>query len=119
MMRQAGWLAGLVLAGCADNNLLACTEEARPGLSVTVRDSVTGGVVTQNVRVVARDGAHADTATWSVPGSGVHSLAYERAGIYEVTVEHPSYLVWRRSGVEVIADQCHVQTVSLVARLQP
>jgi hypothetical protein len=118
VVKRAGWLASLVVVGCADSDLVACTEEARPGLVVTVRDSVVGAAVYQNVRVVARNGVYADTATESLLQSGIYSLAYERAGTYTVSVEHPSYAVWQRSGVTVTADQCHVETVALLARLQ-
>jgi hypothetical protein len=114
-----GWPAVLCLVGaCAENPPLACTEEARPGLSVTVRDSVTSATVTDGVEVVAVEGAFADTARGSLLGSGVYSLVYERAGSYEVTVTHPAYKTWRQSAVRVTADECHVRTVSLLARLQ-
>ena len=114
------WLGlGLLTGACAENPPLACTEEARPGLTVTVRDSVTAAAVANGVEVIARDGAYADTARASLLGSGVYSLVYERPGTYEVTVSHPSYRAWVRTGIKVTADACHVQTVSLLARLQP
>jgi hypothetical protein len=114
------WLLMLTGVGaCADSPPLACTEEARPGLSVTVRDSLTGAAVANGVEVVALDGAFADTARASLLGSGVYSLVYERAGTYDVTVSHPAYKTWHQSTVRVTADECHVRTVSLLARLQP
>jgi hypothetical protein len=113
------WLAGVVgLGACAESAPVACTEEARPGLSVTVRDSLTGVAVAAGVEVVATEGEYADTARASLLGSGVYSLVYERAGTYHVTVSHPSYRLWERTSVKVTADQCHVQTVSVLARLQ-
>jgi fructose-1,6-bisphosphatase/inositol monophosphatase family enzyme len=107
------------LGACAENPPLACTEEARPGLSVTVRDSVTGAAVASGVEIVAHEGEYADTARASLLGSGVYALAYERAGVYDVTVSHPAYRAWARAAVRVTADECHVQTVSLLARLAP
>ena len=116
---KCGWPTVLCLVGaCAENPPLACTEEARPGLSVTVRDSVTSGTLADGVEVVAAEGAFADTARASLLGSGVYSLVYERAGTYDVTVSHPAYQTWRLSAVVVTADQCHVRTVSVLARLQ-
>lgn len=108
----------LLVAGCADNPIVACTEEARPGLSVTVRDSLTAAAVASDVEVVAVDGAYADTVRASLLGSGVYSLAYERPGTYDVTVTHPDYKTWHQSAVQVAADECHVRTVALLARLQ-
>ncbi|MEO5580406.1 MAG: PEGA domain-containing protein [Gemmatimonadaceae bacterium] len=57
------------------------------------------------------------------PGGGalddvLLSLAYERAGTYTVTVTKPGYREWRRTGVQVGRDECHVITVPLTARLQ-
>ena len=107
-------LGALGLA-CTDPTGIACTAEARPGLSVSVRDMVTGGTVAGG-RVIARDGEYADTASDAFLGL-VYSLAWERAGTYEVTVEHDAYVTWRQVGVQVTKDECHVQSVSLVARL--
>ena len=118
-MRPWGLVVATALGACAQNPPLACTEEARPGLSVTVRDSVTGAAIASGVEIVAREGEYADTARGSLLGSGVYALAYERAGSYDVTVSHPSYQVWTRAAVRVTADECHVQTVSLLARLKP
>jgi hypothetical protein len=112
-------MVAVALGACAENPPVACTEEARPGLSITVRDSVTGVSVANGAEVIAREGAYADTAQGSLLGSGVYSLVYERAGVYDVTVSHPSYQPWARSAVRVTEDECHVQTVSLLARLQP
>lgn len=108
----------VAFAGCAGDGPLACTEEARSGLSVTVRDSVSGAPITEGAEVVATDGTYADTARSSLIASGVYALAVERPGTYQVTVDHPAYRRWLRSGVTVTADECHVQTVSLLARLQ-
>lgn len=111
-------LAALVTA-CGGDEVVVCTAEARSGLAVTVRDSVSGSPVTNGADVVAREGAYADTARASLIASGVYSLAVERAGTYEVTVDHPAYRQWRRTGVTVARDECHVLTVSLLARMQP
>jgi hypothetical protein len=118
-MRPWWPLVAMALGACAENPPLACTEEARPGLSITVRDSVTGAAVASGVEVVAREGEYADTARGSLLGSGVYALVYERAGSYDVTVSHPAYQLWVRAAVRVTADECHVRTVSLLARLIP
>jgi hypothetical protein len=112
--------AGAALAamlGCSDTLFgRGCTDEARPGLLVTVRDSTTGAPAS-DARVVARSGAMADTARF--PLDGTYPLAYENAGTYEVTVEQTGYRAWRRVNVRVTRDECHVKTVSLTALLEP
>jgi hypothetical protein len=97
-----------------------CTHEVRPGLMVEVRDSITGAPVAAGARVIARDGAFADTAfTGSSEGVAGADLAHERAGNYTVTVEQEEFAPWSRSDVYVTADKCHVHTVSLVVLLHP
>ncbi len=105
-------------AGCHDTTGIACTLEARPALSVTVRDLSTDALVTGETRVIAKDGAYADTADAAFLGM-VYSLAYERPGTYEVTVTNPAYDTWNQVGVRVTAGECHVETVSILARLVP
>ena len=101
-----------------------CTGVVMPGLIVAVRDAATGQGVPGQVVVVARDGAYIDSLRApelnaprdpSFPFRG----ADERPGTYEVSVESPGYVPWRREGVRVhMEDECHVKTVNLVARIK-
>ncbi len=111
--------AGLLLAGgcLLDTTPVACTAEARPGLSVTVLDEPTARPLLTGVTVTARDGAHAESVTTSF--GGLYSLAYERPGRYDLTVTHADYRPWTRTGVVVLADDCHVITVGVTASLTP
>ncbi len=113
-------LAGLaaLLAACDLVGPHACTLEARAGILLTVRDSVTGVPVPGPFLAIARDGQYADTARYIYPDSGLAALAYERAGHYDVTVSATGYRLWRRTGVEVEDGGCHVQTARVTARLQ-
>lgn len=110
----AGVVAISGIAGCGIfTGPVACTDEYVPGITVDVRDSQSGAQITDGVRVIARDGAFADTAENS------HlAVAFERAGTYTVTVEKDGYQTWSRSGVRVSRDECHVRTVALTAQLQ-
>jgi hypothetical protein len=117
MWRGAGAAAGLLLlAGCGwtGSTDIVCTDEARPAVEVAVVDSVTGEAVLEPL-VWVRDGAYQDTL--QLFGNTAHG-AYERAGTYEVHVEHDSYAPWVRTGVTVDEDECHVITEQLTARLQ-
>ena len=108
----------LVAAACSrtPEPPVACTMEARPGIAVAVTDSATGQPVTGAVTLVLREGTHVERVEGTTPGGEIFA-AYERAGTYEVTVAAPGYRIWRRTGVRVTADECHVRATRLAARL--
>ena len=116
----------VLVSGCDVLMPKDCTLMVHPGIVVTVRDSVAQTPVRGPVTVIARDGAFADTAVLVNQNSqdpatvdfGPFSLALERPGTYEVTVEAQGYRRWQRAGVRVRRDDCHVRTVSLLALLQ-
>jgi hypothetical protein len=113
-------LAFATAAGACDNPLglfRGCDTYAAAGIVVALRDSASGRPWTDSVRVVATDGAFADTARHIGP-EGNAALAYERPGRYTVTVEAPGTRGWRREGVRVRKDGCHVQSTHLTALLQ-
>lgn len=119
-MRTIGswWLSGVLLTGgCNLPGTTACTADARPAVSVDVRDSVTNAVAGRGARIVARDGAYADTADFT-DYAGPYGLAHERAGTYTVTVEQQDYRPWSRAGLTATRGECHVRTVAITARLQ-
>ncbi len=101
----------------------ACPAIAIPGINVSPVDSVTNAAVPiTDVMVIATDGVYADTVSAAdfAPGSTVPSvgLAYERRGTYTLKVVAAQYRDWVKSGIRVEGDQCHVNTVSVTARLQ-
>ena len=107
----------LALSGCELLGIgTVCTLEERPAITVALVDSITGeAIVPDSLLVVAADGEYADTVRGLVPGG----VAHEREGIYRVTVQASGYAPWIRENVRVTADECHVRTVELVARLHP
>jgi hypothetical protein len=118
-------LVGLAASGCdvTDGNIV-CTGPPVYGLNVTVEDSLTGARAASGARLIARDGAYADTTSHPIdhvnPDSGTLFAAEERPGVYSVTVEKDGFLTWERTGVVVTLDEydCHVVPVHLVARLR-
>ena len=119
--RVAFALAALTTTGC-NPPTLACIALARYGVNVTVVDSVTSMPPVVAVRIVARDGAYADSASMN-PGTvdPTFGLAAERPGMYTVTVDASGYRPWERDGISVTrkSTSCHeLQTVSLTAKLQ-
>ena len=100
-----------------------CTTDVLPGLVISVLDSATREPLGPGTLIVVRDGAYADTARAFLPhGVGGEAqrfaFAFERRGTYDVTVERSGYRTWRRNGVRVSGDECHVRTVELTALLQ-
>jgi len=105
--------------GCNPFTGTVCTTEARAAIVVDVRDSSTDAPAGRGARVIASDGAFADTAHTSADFDGPYGLAHERAGTYTVTVEQEGYRDWSQDGIRVTRDECHVRTVDITARLQP
>lgn len=114
-------VAVLGIAGACKNpfqkHVLCTTSDVFPAITVAARDSVTGGYVGAGTKIIARDGSVMDSVTTTVSSQPV-GLFWERAGTYDVTVQKTGYQTWTKTGVHVTADECHVQTVALVARLQ-
>ena len=64
------------------------------------------------------DDSFSDTLAAPLAGATVYSGVYERAGKYDIAVTHAGYRSWRRSGVRVGRDDCHVITFADTARLR-
>src|SRR6266508_239192 len=86
-----------VLSSCdALGSPSVCTLEARPGIVVEVRDSLTGAPAASGARAIARDDLFADTLRGlDLRVSGAH----ERPGTYGVSVNKSGYREWSVTGV--------------------
>jgi hypothetical protein len=117
-------LLGLLsaLAAC-DVFAPVCTTEARPAIGVFVHDSTTNSPVPAgSLMVVATTGSFSDTLRANLQPIGqdwAWSLAHERAGRYTVQVFVSGYHPWMMSNVRVDNGECHVETRTLTARMQP
>ena len=116
-------MTSILFIACADELpiVTACTDESVPAFRVDVRDSTTGRRIIPPFDIYVRDGIYVDSAKARATGDSTYSpfaLAFERSGTYSVEVNAPAYQLWRVSSVQVTKDECHVQTVELVARLQ-
>jgi len=124
-MKTSSLLAAVpvVFLACstADNFGPVCTQEFRPGLAVYVNDSVTNTPAASGASLVTRDGAYKDSVAFPAgqPDRDPQPLysAGERPGTYQVTVTKPGNLPWTKTNVVVTANECHVNTVTLTARL--
>ena len=113
----------LLISGCDFFNPTDCTAEYVPGLVIEVRDVETGEPAAYEAIGIARDGAFVDTlGNYSElppePGDTRLIGAWERGGRYDITISKPGYRTWRRDGVRVTEDECHVRTVELEAHLE-
>lgn len=96
-----------------------CTTEARVGIQVSVRDSLSGLPAAGGAVAVIQDQSFIDTLR-AIPFADSLMLygAYERPGVYTVLITKSGYRNWLRTNVVVNKDECHVITVQLDARLQ-
>jgi hypothetical protein len=116
-------------AGCSANLVEVipgvCTQELRPGVVVEIRDAQTNTPLARAATGVVREGAYVDSlrpaGSLTADPESLYSRAAagERAGTYEIEVQRAGYVTFRRSGVRVERDECHVQTVHVVAALVP
>jgi hypothetical protein len=118
-------LAGLLGSGCTllTDDGRACPANIVVGHIVGVRDSVTGVAAGRGAFVGAREGAYSELLQFLGDVIPTDSLTFvgatERAGTYLITVTKAGYLTWVRTGVRVVADECHVHPVTVEVRLQP
>ena len=108
---------------CAGSTSPVCTEDVRPALAVYVKDAVTGAGVASGASLVAREGSYKDSVAApegrpDLDNSPLYAAA-ERAGTYQLTVTKTGYGAWTQSNVRVTANECHVNTATLTALLQP
>ena len=118
-------LGAAAAQGCRNPIGFACTDEFRYGLQIIVVDS-TSLSPPSSATLIARSGTFVDSLGPKEPfpinnrGTRVLMLwtAGERTGSYDVTVKSPGYRDWTRSGITVTANSCHVNEVSVTAKLQ-
>jgi hypothetical protein len=113
----------LALAAACSNPqtpVIAYCAATRPvAVEVTVLDSISGASLADGAYGSARVGAEVDSLRLSSPPPVLQGGT--KLGTYDLTVEHPGYREWTRTGV-VVSQQgtCgNPVPVALVARLQP
>ncbi|MBX2992148.1 MAG: carboxypeptidase regulatory-like domain-containing protein [Bacteroidetes bacterium] len=112
----------LVAPGCMEtgiNNGIICTTEARAGIQIDIRDSLSGQPAAIGATVVVQHNTYIDTLRGILLADSLTvSGAYERPGIYTIIITKSGYVDWIRPDVVVNKDECHVITVRLEARLE-
>lgn len=121
MMKIMIFCSFLLFLSCTFNNTdeIQCTEEARAGLNITVKNAVTNQVLGNGITVTAKDGNYTETLEFFDAKNSVFSGAWERAGTYIVTVSGVGYITFVSGAITVAADECHVIPQQLQVVLQP
>ena len=116
----------LAFVGCSGSKAPTspvCTDEFRPGVVVYIKDALTNAGVASGASLVARERTFKDSVAFPNARPDLNDLALaaagERSGTYQLTVSKPGYTTWSQSNVRVTSNQCHVNTVTLTALLQP
>lgn len=102
-----------------DDNGIACTEEARAGLNITIKDAETNAYLNEGVAVIATDGSYSETLISFDVAEPIFSGAYEREGNYIITVSKSGYVTYTSEIITVTSDVCHVIPQQITILLQP
>jgi hypothetical protein len=110
----------LLATTCDDDDQIFCTQEAKAGLNITVKDAVTDEVLSTGVEVIAQDGTYTETLE-QFPNNDIAVFigAWERVGTYTVTVSKEGYQTYTSELIVVTADVCHVIPQLITVNLQP
>lgn len=100
-----------IFLGCSDDDdtsdPIFCTEEARPGLEITILDGIAGNFLVEGVTVIAQDNNYVETLQ---PGDTSFFGAVERPGSYVITASKEGYFSTVSEVIIVGEDACHVIT---------
>ncbi len=100
-----------------------CSQSRVPALAIQVQDAQTQSYIGSSTVAIATSGTYADTAVAAAtaPDSTSLLLAYNKVGVFSVSVRRQSYTTWTRDSVTVEPVQgCDLPaTVHLNVMLQP
>jgi len=121
-----GSTALLLVSACGGDSEpepVACTASIEAGILIQVTDSASGNPISCAARAVVTAGTYSETVdNPSGPAcfdTAILGAVFERAGTYAITVSKPGYLDFAINDVVVTAGVCHVNTVTVQARLSP
>ena len=123
MRRSCALLIAVLCGACFSNDITICDRTGVYGIRIDVRDSASAVPYAGPVNVRAVDGVFSDSVAGFLPfesrtDSAIVYLVMERPGAYRVYVEAPSYLLWEKPNVVVTENGCHVNPVTVSAKLR-
>ena len=118
--RIATVAGALLLIACdTPHSALRCSSDSKPAIRLEVRDAVTGAPAAWRTSGIVRDGDYVDSL-WITQYTASDSLsalmlaaASERPGTYAIELRPRDYALWDTVGVQVTANECHVETAWL------
>lgn len=110
-----------VFLSCTSNKIddINCTQEARAGLNITVKNAVTNQILGTGITVTAKDESYTETLEFFNGTNQMFSGAWEREGTYIITVSGVGYITFVSEAITVTSDECHVIPQQLQVVLQP
>ena len=114
---------GACSSGTSEEPPVACTTDSRPAMLVEVVDAVTGQGLQGATGTAVRTDGYTETIT-ALPPYNTFGVVFEGlqpvVGTWSLTVRRAGYADWTRNSIEVrMADQCHVETVRILAQMVP
>ena len=109
------------LTGCLGKSPIkqACTQEARAGLNIVVKDVQTNLFLRDSLSLIAGSGSYTE-ALEIFPGNPPTFMgAWEREGTYTISITRPRYQPMVSSPITVLKDECHVIPQSFTIALIP
>lgn len=99
-----------------------CDAIGIPGMSIAVRDSSTGFGTASGATLIITEGEFREEHVIPPDESAndrLFRVLIDRPGLYTVTAEKNGFRTWTKTNVRVRQRGCHVETVDLIASLQP
>jgi hypothetical protein len=109
-----------LLATTCEEDDINCTQEAKAGLNITVKDALTQDILSLGVTVIIQDGLYNETLEEFIGEDFSFFMgAWEREGTYTVTISKEGYQTFTSEPIVVNADVCHVIPQQVTVELQP
>jgi|JI6StandDraft_1071083.scaffolds.fasta_scaffold160790_2 hypothetical protein len=102
------------------DSTIFCTLDVKAGLNVKVRLGDSNSLITEGITVMAKSGNYSELLLpFPDKENPYFAGAYEKAGIYTVTVTKSGYQTYVSNLITVSSDCCHVIPQTLDVVLQP
>lgn len=111
-----------LVSGCGGGNEpVVCTASLDAGIVIKVIDNASGNPASCGARAVITTNGYLETVENPVATSCLDTMplagAYERPGTYSITVSKAGYSDFTADNIVVTSGVCHVNTVTMEARL--
>ena len=115
-----GLALSLFLQGCSIVTGSDCAIAGHYGVIATVVDGRTQSALATQAKITLRDGTYTEVISAPNLGPGIYGGAFDRKGVYSLTVEAAGYQTFVQSGVAVQSRACgEINTNSVRVTLVP